>query len=234
MIRLIGFDADDTLWHNEIIYREAKEALASLLTPFAEASRTLAHLDHAEVENVGVYGYGIKSFTFSMLETAVELSGGGLTGSHIQAILGLGRAMLAREVEPISYVAETVACLAQRVPLALLTKGDLAEQTHKIERSGWRELFRYVHVVADKTLPMYRAFLAQVDVAPQAFLMVGNSMRSDILPVLELGGHAAFVPHPLTWAHESADRPSSDDGHFHPLADIRDVLPLAARLMDST
>jgi len=233
MIRLIGLDADDTLWHNEIIYREAKEALANLLAPFAEPRRTLEHLDHAEVENVGVYGYGIKSFTFSMLETAVELSGGGLTAAHTQAILGLGRAMLAREVQPIPGVAETVASLAQCLPLALITKGDLAEQTRKIEQSGWREMFRYVHIVADKTLSMYRAFLAQVGVAPQAFLMVGNSMRSDILPVLELGGHAALVPHPLTWDHESADMPACDDGRFHPLEDIRDVLPLATRLMNS-
>ena len=230
MIRLIGFDADDTLWHNEIVYREAKQALCRILARFADPLQTDEHLNRKEVRNVGVYGYGIKSFTFSMLETAVELSRGGLTSADIEAILGLGRGMLHRDVEPIAHVGETLAALAPGIPLALLTKGDLAEQTRKIDRSGWAELFRHVQVVADKTLGMYRDFLAQASVSPANFLMVGNSLRSDILPVLELGGHAAYIPHPLTWDHESAATPSADNRRFHLLTSIRDVLPLVASL----
>ncbi|MCX6024916.1 MAG: HAD family hydrolase [Chloroflexi bacterium] len=230
MIRLIGLDADDTLWHNEIVYREAKVALGRILARFADPPQTHEHLNRNEVRNVEVYGYGIKSFTFSMLETAAELSRGGLTSADIEAILGLGRAMLLREVEPIAHVGETLAALAPTMPLALLTKGDLAEQTRKINRSGWASLFRHVHVVADKTLTVYRDFLAQANVSPADFLMVGNSLRSDILPVLELGGHAAYIPHPLTWDHESAAMPSTENGRFHLLTDIRDVLPLVAGL----
>ena len=230
MIRLIGFDADDTLWHNEIVYREAKGALGQLLARFADPLQTHEQLNRNELRNVGVYGYGIKSFTFSMLETAVEISRGGLTSADIETILGLGRAMLQRDVEPIAHVGETLAALAAATPLALLTKGDLAEQTRKISRSGWAELFRYVQVVADKTLSVYRDFLAQANVSPADFLMVGNSLRSDILPVLELGGQAAYIPHPLTWDHESAAMPSADNSRFHPLTDIRDVVPLVASL----
>ena len=230
MICLIGFDADDTLWHNEIVYREAKQALGQLLARFADPLQTHEHLNRNEVRNVGVYGYGIKSFTFSMLETAVQLSHGGLTSADIEAILDLGRTMLQRDVEPIAHVGETLAALAPTMPLAFLTKGDLAEQTRKIDRSGWAELFRHVHVVADKTLTVYRDFLAEANVSPAEFLMVGNSLRSDILPVLELGGHAAYIPHPLTWDHESAAMPSTKDGRFRLLTDIRDVLPLVASL----
>jgi putative hydrolase of the HAD superfamily len=230
MIHFVGLDADDTLWHNEVVYHEARDALAEILSPFADLQQIQAVLDRIEVRNVAVYGYGIKSFTFSMLESAVDLARGTLSASQVSAILGLGRSMLAREVQPMAYVAETLAALAERVPLGLLTKGDLAEQTHKIDHSGWRDYFRLVHIVADKTRPVYRTFLAQAGVEAEHFLMVGNSMRSDILPVLDLGGHAAFVPHPLTWAHESAAAPSSEDGRFHPLDDIRGVLPLLDRL----
>ncbi len=230
MIRFVGLDADDTLWHNEVVYHEAKETLTEILSSFADPQQTRAVLDRIEVRNVDVYGYGIKSFTFSMLETGVELAGGALNGSQIDAILDLGRAMLAREVQPMPYVAEMLAVLAERVPLGLLTKGDLAEQTRKIEHSGWKDLFRLVQIVVDKDPAVYRAFLAQAGVEPEHFLMVGNSMRSDILPVLDLGGHAAFVPHPLTWGHESAAAPSRENGRFHPLDDIRGVLPLLDRL----
>jgi putative hydrolase of the HAD superfamily len=229
MIQLVGLDADDTLWHNEVVYHEAKEALTGILSSLADPQQTRAVLDRTEVRNVGLYGYGIKSFTFSMLETAVELAHGALNASHIEAILDLGRAMLARDVQPMAYVAETLTALAERVPLGLLTKGDLAEQTHKIEHSGWKDLFRQIHIVADKNPTVYRTFLAQAGVDPRHFLMVGNSMRSDILPVLDLGGHAAFVPHPLTWGHESAAAPIGN-GRFHPLEDIRGVLPLLDRL----
>ncbi len=205
-------------------------SLGRILVRFADPSQTLDELDRTEVRNVDTYGYGIKSFTFSMLETAVAISRGGLTSADTQAILDLGRAMLRRDVEPMPYVGETLAALAPGVPLALLTKGDLAEQMRKIERSGWADLFRHKHVVADKTLRMYRDFLARVELPAADFLMVGNSLRSDVLPVLELGGHAAYIPHPLTWDHESAEMPSTDSGRFHVLTDIREVLPLVTRL----
>jgi putative hydrolase of the HAD superfamily len=207
-IQVIGFDADDTLWDNEILYIRAKAAFFELLEECCEREACEAHLEALESRNVRYYGYGIKSFILSMIEAALELSGGQVAAEKIAAILGMARQMLSAEVLLIDGVGEVLQSLAQRYPLLLITKGDPSEQRPKIQHSGLAGYFRWVEVVHDKTPEIYRAILARYQIAPQRFLMVGNSLRSDVLPVLEAGGRAVYIPYANTWVHEHVEAPA--------------------------
>ena len=202
MLHTIAFDADDTLWHNETHYTRAKQAFGALLAHHAAPQQAILRLDEIENANVALYGYGIKSFTLSMIETALELAHGALTGTDLSAILAVGREMLTHNVILFEHAAEMLAALAQRYPLMLITKGDTAEQSAKIERSGLADYFRIIEIVGDKTPAVYRALLERHYLRPEGFLMVGNSLKSDILPVLEIGGRAVYIPYAHTWAHE--------------------------------
>jgi putative hydrolase of the HAD superfamily len=199
---VIALDADDTLWDNEYLYSEAKKKFIRLLSECEQADECERRLDEIEMENVRHYGYGIKSFILSMIQAALELSEAGVAAEKISAILGFAREMLSAEVRLIDGVGETLASLAQVHPLMLITKGDPSEQMRKIDDSGLGVYFRWVEVVADKSPAVYRSILARYGISPERFLMVGNSLRSDILPVLEIGGHAVLVPYANTWVHE--------------------------------
>jgi putative hydrolase of the HAD superfamily len=201
---VIGLDADDTLWDNEYLYSEAKRKFIQLLSECEQPEECERRLDQIEMENVRHYGYGIKSFILSMIEAALVLSEGRVAAEKIAAILGFAREMLSAEVRLIDGVGETLAALSQSYPLMLITKGDPAEQQRKIEDSGLGVYFRWVEVVADKSPAVYRAILERYGIPAERFLMVGNSLRSDILPVLEIGGQAVLVPYANTWAHEMA------------------------------
>jgi putative hydrolase of the HAD superfamily len=201
-LQVIAFDADDTLWDNEYLYTQAKEKFIRLLSECHEPEECARRLDEIEMENVRHYGYGIKSFILSMIEAALELTEGRVAAEKIAAILSFAREMLSAEVRLIDGVGETLASLSQSYPLMLITKGDPAEQMRKIEDSGLGVYFRWVEVVADKSPAVYRAILERYGIPPQRFLMVGNSLRSDILPVLQIGGRAVLVPYANTWAHE--------------------------------
>lgn len=208
---MIAFDADDTLWDSEVFYHESQAALAALLAPYGVDRETaLETLHRMEMTNLPYFGYGIKSFTLSMIEAAVESTGGKVTPEDIRAIIGLGREMERHEVRLLAHTAETLERLAATHPLMLITKGDLMDQERKIAESGIAGLFRAVKIVSDKTVETYRGLLEKHGIAPGRFLMAGNSLRSDILPVLELGGWAVLVPHPLTWSHESGDPPAGN------------------------
>jgi putative hydrolase of the HAD superfamily len=184
------------------LYSEARKKFVLLLTECQSPEECGQRLDEIEMENVRYYGYGIKSFILSMIQAALELSEGQVVAEKIAAILGFAREMLSAEVRVIDGVGETLASLSQSHPLMLITKGDPAEQLRKIEDSGLGVFFRWVEVVADKSPSVYRAILERYDIPAERFLMVGNSLRSDILPVLEIGGHAILVPYANTWAHE--------------------------------
>jgi putative hydrolase of the HAD superfamily len=199
----IGFDADDTLWHNEYLYRQTRQRFIDLLEECAGSEVCSQRLDDLETHNVRYYGYGIKSFILSMIEAAIELSEGQLAAEKISTILGFARDMLSAEVRLMDGVGETLAALAQQTPLVLITKGDPAEQKRKIDDSGLGGYFRWVEIVHDKTPETYRLILERCGVPPERFLMVGNSLRSDILPVLRLGGQAVLIPYADTWAHET-------------------------------
>lgn len=199
---LLAFDADDTLWHNESRYQAAKSEFVHLMSSFQPPERASALLDEIELRNLSLYGYGMKSFTLSMIETALALSDGKISGAAINAILGITRRVLTAPVELFPKVADTIAQLAKQYELMLITKGDASEQEQKINRSGIGHYFRAIEIVHDKTVTTYRKILAKYHLSPDRFVMIGNSLRSDILPVVQLGAVAIYIPHENTWAHE--------------------------------
>lgn len=210
MFELIAFDADDTLWHNETIFSLTQENYSRLLAPYLQRPWTGEELYQTELRNLTHFGYGIKGFTLSMIETAIDLTEGQVPAHVVREIIELGKAMIAAPVELLEHVAEVIPALARDYPLLLITKGDLFDQEAKIARSGLAEHFRNIEIVSDKTPATYSALLAKYGVAPERFLMIGNSLRSDIVPVVKLGGRAIYIPYQLTWAHEqvlAADLP---------------------------
>lgn len=205
MIDVIAFDADDTLWHNEHLYEDAQEKLARLLAQHADRETVLQRLYETEMRNLPHYGYGIKSFALSMIETAANLSEGRVASDEVMQIVGFAREMLAADVELMDHAEEAVRALADSYDLMVITKGDLRDQQAKLRRSRLADCFRFVEVVSEKTEATYRELLARYGIAPARFLMVGNSVRSDILPVLAVGGRAVYVPYHNTWAHEHVE-----------------------------
>ncbi|MGH2536320.1 MAG: HAD family hydrolase [Candidatus Promineifilaceae bacterium] len=220
---LIAFDADDTLWHTENHYVRVQAHFRQLLAPYHTAELVDERLFQAEMRNLAYFGYGVKGFVLSLIETAIDLSDGRISGAEVQALIDLAKEMVSAEVELIEGVKPALAAVAERYPLMLITKGDLFEQEAKIERSGLRPYFRSVEIVGDKTRASYTALLARHDLAPAGFLMVGNSLRSDVLPVVALGGRAVYIPYPLTWAHEHVDLLDEERGSFVELAAIGDL-----------
>lgn len=202
-VRVIGLDGDDTLWHNETRFAETHAKFAELLAPFADPDVTDARMLETERRNLRLFGYGVKGFTLSMIETAIEVSGGRIDASHVHRIIQLGKELLEAPVELIDQVPETVKLLSERYELVLVTKGDLFNQEAKVSASGLAEMFSRIEIVSEKDTGTYERVLGSVGAAPDEFLMAGNSIRSDVLPVLRLGGHAVHVPYSLTWALES-------------------------------
>jgi putative hydrolase of the HAD superfamily len=214
---VIAFDADDTLWHNERLYTEAQAGFKRLLAQYQNPEWIAERLYQTEVHNLEHFGYGIKAFALSMIETAVELTEGRISGWDVQAIINLAREMLAADVELLEHVAETLDLLAKTYALMLITKGDLRDQEMKIARSGLASCFQTVEIVGDKSQESYAALLKRRGIEPQRFLMVGNSLRSDILPVLAVGAWAVYIPYDSTWAHEVAEPPPPDQPGYYTL-----------------
>ncbi len=227
---IIAFDADDTLWETERLYVKAQAGLRTMLSRYVADASMDERLYATEMRNLQHFGYGVKAFALSMIETAIELTEGRVSARDIQMIIDAAREMMLAEIELIEHVPETIAALARSHTLMLITKGDLRDQETKIARSGLAEYFQLVEIVSDKSRETYRAILERQRVAPARFLMVGNSLRSDILPVLELGGIAVYVPHPLTWAHEKAETPPATQPGFHALDHIGQLPDLVTQL----
>lgn len=206
-ISLILLDADDTLWHNMRHFNAAEAAFADMLAPFAEAGIAQATLAEVEARNLGHYGYGAKSFTLSMIEAAIALGGDALPIDNIRRILAAGRTLLGHPVELFDGVEDTIAQLAERGDLVLVTKGDLLHQEAKLAASGLGRHFAGVEIVSDKTVATFTGLFARHGVAPEQAIMAGDSLRSDVVPALAAGAWAAFVPQPLAWAHEHAAEP---------------------------
>jgi putative hydrolase of the HAD superfamily len=228
MFELIAFDADDTLWHNETIFQATAKDFAALLADHHPPEWIQQRLFATEMKNLRHFGYGIKGFTLSMIETAVELTEERITGSQIKAILGWGHAMLQAPVSLLEGVRETIESLAADHRLLLLTKGDLFDQESKLARSGLGEYFSAVEIVSEKNARTYSTIMARHKVTPPQFLMVGNSLRSDILPVLEAGGAAIHIPYVTTWAHEHVADDAMDGKTFTRLENIRALRPWLA------
>ncbi|MBU3079141.1 HAD family hydrolase [Sphingomonas quercus] len=221
-IDLICLDADDTLWHNETFFRLTQARFAELVAPYADEAIIPDRLAAAERRNLAIYGYGVKGFTLSMLETALELAGDDLPAAVTAEILAAGREMMRHPVEPLDGVPEALAALAGRGRLVLVTKGDLFHQEAKLAASGLGEHFSGVEIVSEKHADLYARIFARHGVRPERAVMAGNSVKSDVLPALEAGGHAALVPYPLVWAHEAAAPPHAHP-RFRELPSLRDL-----------
>ena len=207
-ITTIGFDADDTLWQNEQFFRLTEERFVALLGDHGEAAEISGRLLEAERRNLAFYGFGIKGFVLSMIETAIEITKGEVNASVIGEILAAGREMVAHPVETLPDARETLAQLAGDYRLVVITKGDLFDQERKLAQSGLGDLFDGVEIVSDKTAEMYRRVFTRHGDGPERAMMVGNSLKSDILPALEAGAWAVHIPHELTWALEHAEEPT--------------------------
>jgi putative hydrolase of the HAD superfamily len=228
-IAAIGLDADDTLWHNERFFRMTHARFAELLADHADTSGLMARLESAERRNLGAYGFGIKGFVLSMIETALEVTDGRVPGTVIAELMAAGREMLAHPIELLPGVAEAVGRLSADHRLILITKGDLLDQERKIAQSGLGEAFHAVEIVSHKTPAIYAAIFARHGEGAARALMAGNSMASDVLPMLQAGGHAAHVPHDLTWSLEVADPPQGNR-RFHALETLGELPDLVERI----
>ncbi|MBX3575681.1 MAG: HAD family hydrolase [Rhizobiaceae bacterium] len=221
----IGFDADDTLWQNEQFFRLTEKRFAALLADHAEHDHLIERLLEAEKRNLATYGFGIKGFTLSMIETALEVTEGRVPSAVIGEIVAAGREMLAHPVETLPGVQQTLKQLAGAYRLVLITKGDLFDQERKLAASGLGELFDAVEIVSDKSAATYdRVFARHGDGAGRA-MMVGNSLKSDIVPAIQAGAWGVFVPHPLTWVLEHV-APPADSPRFREIANVGDLPPL--------
>lgn len=223
MVDVIAFDADDTLWHNEPIFQATEAQFAELLSAYHPQEWVRERLFATEMKNLGHFGYGIKGFILSMIETALDLTEGRIGGGEVRQIVDWGHAMLQHPIELLEGVRETVASLSGSHRLMLLTKGDLFDQESKLARSGLGEFFTAVEIVSTKNAATYRTIMNRHAVAPDRFLMVGNSLRSDVLPALEAGAVAVHIPYHMTWAHEHLEEDALSGREFAVLETIRDL-----------
>lgn len=229
---VIGFDADDTLWHNETIFEKVHERYRALLAEYHDAATVDRTLFAMEMRNLELYGYGVKGFTLSAIETAIQLTGGKIPAREIQQLIQLGQEMLAHPVELLDGVHDTLTALMPHHRLVLITKGDLRDQERKLAKSGLVAHFERVEIVSEKNEATYAAILRRHGIAAEQFLMVGNSLKSDILPVLALGGAGAFVPYHLTWAAERVEEVPRAEGRFFrlkQLGELREVVRTLVR-----
>ncbi len=223
MITTIAFDADDTLWHNERIFIAAKERFKTLLAKYHTPDWIEQRLDDTEIRNIAHWGYGIKGFSLSMVETAIELTEGRVSGDEIAWIVENAREMLRSPIDLLPGVVETVTALSGRYDLMVITKGDLFDQETKIARSGIGEYFTDVEIVSEKNRDVYAGILSRRGIDPAGFVMVGNSMKSDVLPVAEIGAHAVHIPYETEWFLDRVDESALNGKVFSRLDSIRDL-----------
>jgi len=223
---VVGFDGDDTLWHNEQLFADTQQQLRDLLGHYADMTTIDATLLEIERRNLAIFGYGVKGFMLSMIETAIELSDAHISARDIHRIVMMGKALLEHPIELLDSVAEVVGELSSRHRLILVTKGDLMHQESKIAASGLADFFWQIEIVTEKDPPTYQRLLDRYDVKPSDFVMIGNSVASDVLPVLAIGGRAIHVPYHITWALEVA---AVDNNEFPMVTDLRDVIALVDR-----
>lgn len=222
-IKVIGFDADDTLWVNETYFRDTEEKFAELLEDYETKNKVDQELFKMEMDNLDLYGYGIKGFMLSMIESALDLSNNKISQKTIGEILDLGKSMIAHPVELLDGVEEVLSKLADKYRLIVLTKGDLLDQERKLERSGLSKYFHHVEVLSDKKEINYSNLLEHLNIDVKEFLMIGNSLKSDVLPILNIGAKAVHVPFHTTWAHEMVEEDELVNNHLK-LNSLKEIL----------
>jgi len=220
---VIAFDADDTLWVNEPYFRESEEEFAALFEDFLPQHQTQQELFKTEMDNLELYGYGVKGFMLSMVETAVRITGGALSAEGTSRLLDIGKRLLARENELLDGVEDVLSALSSKYRLVVATKGDLLDQERKLRQSGLEKYFHHIEIMSEKRSTDYLKLIKHLDINPNQFMMVGNSLKSDIIPVLEIGGHGVHVPFHTTWAHEVVSHPVVHP-QFREVGQLADIL----------
>jgi len=225
-IKVVGFDADDTLWVNETYFRDAELEFGKLLSPYETVNIIDQELFKKEIENLPLYGYGIKSFVLSMVEMALKLSNYNVSNETIEAILNIGKDMLNKPVELLEGVEEALRTLSKHYRLILVTKGDLLDQERKLEKSGLTKYFHHIEVMSDKHEANYSSLLNHLDIKPSEFLMIGNSLKSDILPVVNIKAKAIHVPFHTTWLHEQVKEEETNNKVYKTVNSLLDVIQI--------
>ena len=222
--KYIAFDADDTLWVNETYFRDTEKKFFHLLKDFISEDQLIKELYHTEIQNIEIYGYGIKGFVLSMIETAWRVSQNKIQPTVVKKIIDLGKEMLNKPVELLPGVKDALKELSAKHKLIVATKGDLLDQERKLEKSGLANCFHHIEVMSEKKTENYQKLIQHLDIDTKDFLMIGNSVKSDILPVLELGGFAIHIPFHTTWIHEQEEVEINNNGRFVKLEKIQDLL----------
>lgn len=225
-IKVIAFDADDTLWVNETYFREAELEFAKLLATYETANKIDQELFKTEIANLVYYGYGIKGFMLSMVECALRLSNYQINQKTIEKILDLGKEMLEKPIELLDGVEEVLQSLQKKYKLIVATKGDLLDQERKLEKSNLSKYFHHIEVMSDKKEKDYQKLISHLDILPQELLMIGNSLKSDILPLVAIGASAIHIPFHTTWIHEQVSEEVSSRLEYKTILNIKEVLTL--------
>lgn len=221
--KIIAFDADDTLWHNEPYFDEAQERFCALFQDLASSQQILGMILNYQVKNLPLYGFGIKAFTLSMIETALELTQNSITGTGIEKIITIGKDLLEKPVELLPNVEEVLQELNGKYKLVVATKGDLKDQHRKLHDSKLGSYFHHIEVLSDKTELDYTKMLGRLECQPENFVMIGNSLKSDVLPILNIGGTGIHVPYVTTWEYEKIDFEIEHE-NFKALTNIKEIL----------
>jgi putative hydrolase of the HAD superfamily len=222
--KVIAFDADDTLWVNEPYFRETEDQFCALLEDYLPYHTVSQELFKTEMQNIGTYGYGVKGFMLSMIETALRISNNMVSHEVIEKIIHFGKNLLQKPIELLNGVEEVLHALKGHYRLVVATKGDLLDQERKLKKSGLEHYFHHIEIMSDKQEADYQKLIHHLDIEPAEFLMLGNSIKSDVLPVLAIGGHAIHIPYHTTWAHEKVEH-SIEHLNFQQLHTIADILP---------
>jgi len=228
-LKVIGFDADDTLWVNETYYRDTEKYFAKLLHTFANEETVMNMLMNTEIRNLPLYGYGAKGFMLSMIETAIEVSQGKAGIEITSGIVRLGKELLNKPVVLLDGALEILQQLKHRFPAILITKGDLLDQERKLRKSGLDRYFHHIEIMSDKKEENYCKLLKRLAVKPEEFMMVGNSLKSDILPVLKMGAWGVHIPYHTTWVHEETDEDPKQWKRFLSVKNLLELLNLLNR-----
>jgi putative hydrolase of the HAD superfamily len=223
MIKIIAFDADDTLWHNELYFQEGEHKFCALLENYLPQHTVQRELLKTEIENIALYGYGIKAFMLSMIETAMRITDRKISNEAIEKIIAIGREQLERPVELIDGVENVLKALKPKYKLVMATKGDLLDQERKLKKSGLMSYFHHIEIMSEKKEADFEKLIKHLDIKPAELMMIGNSVKSDILPILNIGGHGIHIPYHITWGHEQVDA-TVDHVNFRQVEKISDVL----------
>lgn len=225
-IKVIGFDADDTLWENEPYYRETEAKFCELLKDYMPEEELTKELFDTEIKNLELYGYGIKAFTLSLVETAIRISNERVSTSTIKTIIELGKEQLNKPNHLLDGVSDVLEALKGKYKLIVATKGDLLDQEKKLKNSNLLKYFHHIEIMSDKQMDNYKDLIKHLDIEPHELMMVGNSLKSDIVPILELGGYGVYIPFHVTWQHEYHDESGIINNRFFKISSISELLNL--------